>query len=234
MDFAKFVALLETSSIHFARIDKLGDPFEGSLSKLEFEKLKVVAAKGEAENSIPAEWKGRYLEVLLLNARRSRRAMYVNCWHRSNDESEAMWQLYAPSGIGVAIQSTYAKLVDVLPKEVHDGCFVGAVQYIDHHKDEMPEGNMFYAALHKRRAFEHEKELRALVGIADPGYWIDPEQSGNPTGINVPVALIDLVAEIFVSPAAPPWFLNTVRGVLDHYGLSVQVRQSELSLPAYY
>jgi hypothetical protein len=31
MDFAKFVSLLETRSIHFARADVLGDSFEGAV-----------------------------------------------------------------------------------------------------------------------------------------------------------------------------------------------------------
>jgi len=31
MDFTKFVSMLEESGLFFARLDRLGDPFEGSL-----------------------------------------------------------------------------------------------------------------------------------------------------------------------------------------------------------
>jgi hypothetical protein len=31
MDLAKFVSLLQDSSFHFCRADRLGDPFEGSV-----------------------------------------------------------------------------------------------------------------------------------------------------------------------------------------------------------
>lgn len=33
MDFVKFISLLETNTLFFARADKLGDPFEGSFPK---------------------------------------------------------------------------------------------------------------------------------------------------------------------------------------------------------
>jgi hypothetical protein len=34
MDLSKFVALLQTGKLYFARADKLGDPFEGSVTRL--------------------------------------------------------------------------------------------------------------------------------------------------------------------------------------------------------
>src|SRR5215475_712858 len=147
MDFAKFVSLLASNALHFSRIDQFSDPFEGSLSRIEYEKLQNLAAAGEADGSIPVEWRGSYFDILMSNVRRSRRRLYVNCWHRSEFESEAMWRLYAPSGLGVAIQSTYSRLVQALPEKVHNGCFVGAVQYTDHHTESIPEGNAFYPAL---------------------------------------------------------------------------------------
>ncbi len=33
LDFTKYVSLLETRSLYFSRSDRLGDPFEGSLSR---------------------------------------------------------------------------------------------------------------------------------------------------------------------------------------------------------
>ena len=34
MDFTKFVSLLDRRALYFSRADKLGDPFEGSLSHI--------------------------------------------------------------------------------------------------------------------------------------------------------------------------------------------------------
>lgn len=57
-----------------------------------------------------------------------REFFFSSCWRASDDESEAMWQRYCPSGQGVAIQTTYAKLRDSLPDHTH----IGLVSYIDH------------------------------------------------------------------------------------------------------
>lgn len=57
-----------------------------------------------------------------------REFFFASCWRASDDESEAMWQRYCPSGQGVAIQTTYAKLRDSLPDHTH----IGLVSYIDH------------------------------------------------------------------------------------------------------
>ena len=39
MDFAKFVSFLSKRSLYFCRVDKLGDPFEGTLSERDYELL---------------------------------------------------------------------------------------------------------------------------------------------------------------------------------------------------
>lgn len=38
----------------------------------------------------------------------------VNCWHRNDGESEAMWRLYAEGGRGVAIETTSEALKQLL------------------------------------------------------------------------------------------------------------------------
>lgn len=50
MDFTKFVSLLDKRSLYFCRVDKLGDPFEGSLTEMN------VKAR---EDFIEELWKGR-------------------------------------------------------------------------------------------------------------------------------------------------------------------------------
>lgn len=36
------------------------------------------------------------------------------------------------------------------------------IKYIDYKKDWIPEKNMFYPFVHKRKSYEHEKEVRAI------------------------------------------------------------------------
>ncbi len=42
VDFAKYVAMLQQKAIYFTRLDQFADPYEGSLSKAEYENLVVV------------------------------------------------------------------------------------------------------------------------------------------------------------------------------------------------
>ena len=234
IDIAKLISLLETRSLYFPRIDQLADPFEGSLSRAEWERWRDFAANEEAGIGLPDHLRGRYFDFLMNNARRARRSVYVSCWHLNNGESEAMWQLYARSGYGIALRSTYASLVAALPGgELHNGCFAGIVRYTDYDNERMPEGNIFYPVTHKRRAFEHEREMRAVIWYGDRGWEEDPDQADNPRGLSIRVDLDSFIDTVFVSPTAPDWFAAAVTAVVRKYGSSFGVVQSDLARPAY-
>ncbi len=51
MDFAKFVDMLENDGLFMCRADKLGDPFEGTLSKITLD----LTRNSIIEAGIPAE-----------------------------------------------------------------------------------------------------------------------------------------------------------------------------------
>ena len=82
----------------------------------------------------------------------------VNCWHMSDVESAAMWRLYATARNSVALLTRFHLLTYVLPETV----YVGKLRYIDYTKDRIPEGNVFYPIMYKRKSFEHERELRVV------------------------------------------------------------------------
>ena len=241
MDFAKYVAMLRTRSVHFARLDTLGDPFEGSLSRSEYEQWKRVAEDGEAKGELPPAWRGHYFDVLMGNARRARKESYVSCWHMNRGESEAMWKLYASSGYAIAICSTYKLLAEALPSQYeptdHLGPFLGVVDYADHHVDDLPRGNIFHAIMHKRLSFVHEQECRAVIWRAGPQNQIGPTPQnvldGYPPGVAVPTPLDSLVQRVVVSPAAPSWFTDTVADITSQYSYSFSVEQSALTTKPY-
>lgn len=139
MDFTKYVFMLETSSLYFARADMLGDPFEGSYSKVNIQLRPIVYKDAQ----LPL----RVFDDMVRFTRWVREWTYVNCWHMNEYESAAMWRLYAKSSDAIAIQTAYAKLAACLPNEV----FLGAVQYIDYEKDWFLEGNILYPFMYKRR-----------------------------------------------------------------------------------
>ncbi len=243
MDFAKYVALLRASSLYFGRLDLMGDVFEGSLTMAELERLKTAAANGEAKGDLPEKWKGRYLNVLLQNARNMRRSCYVNCGHMNMHESEGMWRLYSESGFAIAIRSTYSRLRESLPTESANGKylgpFLGKVTYIDHVAEELPTDNAFTFVMNKRPSFAHEQECRALVWRPEPPDYLflsDPEAifADYPSGLNLKIDLSALVESAVVSPLVPSWFAEIAADVTQKYGNEWNVRASSLAEKPFY
>jgi hypothetical protein len=216
-DLAKYVSLLETQSLYFSRADLVGDPFEGSVSQATIERRR------KAFRSAPAEQKGDHSEEIHLGIyaslfKRMQALTFLNCWHMNESESVAMWRLYASSGVGVAIQTTFSKLFRITPSNV----FIGVVHYDDYEQSDIPDDTTFDAFLHKRRSFAHENEVRAVLQ--------HDYRSTDPTlpGKLVPVSLPDLIDVVCVSPSAPDWHLAIVRSLTMRYGLSKPVLRSEI------
>lgn len=225
MDFTKFVSLLDKSALFFSRADKLGDPFEGSFSKANIE-LRPQVYKGE----IPQETFIRLGEFV----KSLKKFTAINSWYLNEYESAAMWKLYLKSNEGIAIQSSFEKLKDSLKDEAH-GIHIGKVKYIDYEKDWVPEGNSFHPFLHKRKSFEHEQELRAVIQeIPSKDDKIDLSKPLFDDGIYISVDLDVLINRIYLAPTSPKWLRELVKSVTRKYGLDKEVHQSSLDdVPVY-
>lgn len=221
MDFTKFVSLLETKCIFLSRVDKFEDPYEGATSHAN-EELRPHRYKDMNISEDALQQMSKFMEW-------TRYWTYVNCWHMNNAESAAMWKLYAQTDEAVAIQSTYSKLHKNLGKDI----YVGVVHYIDYEKDWLPEGNLFWPYVHKRKSFEHEKELRVLIQNLpvqdEPGKGIDYSCHNYELGKSVKVDLKDLIENVHVSPTAPSWFFKVVAGVAKRYGYDFEIKKSNLA-----
>jgi len=220
MDFTKFVAMLENQALFFPNLTNLqGDPLEGFLTKPTVEQFRKVPDESEtikAGISIegchvdpdPFNLRGH----LALGIMRSlRNFLYVSSWHMSDHESAAMWKLYLKNGEGVAIQSTVGRLIESL-KRVKGKVFVGMVEYVDYEKDRIPDPTNLSAAMHKRKIFEHEKELRTI--------FVDER---NIEGLPLPVDIDVLIEKVFVAPTSPKWIYDLLIKVIARYGLNKEV-----------
>ena len=212
MGFAHLVSLLMNAELHFSRLDLLHDPHEGSLPRA------IVSAR---DALFEKEGIAKHLPYIRDSARRIRTACYVNCWSMNDFESEALWRLFSGDRGGIAIQSTYEELVELIKHD--DGLYVGCVKYIDYDKEWFPSGNVFYPVMHKRQAFAHEHEIR-IVKIMFP-HLADHEPPG-PVGIKVPVNLDSLIKGIFVNPYADEWYTDTVRSVVEKFAPALVGRVS--------
>ncbi len=143
----------------------------------------------------------------------------VSSWHASDHESEAMWRLYSPIQEALALRSTYARLREQLPECVR----IHLVQYVD--APDYDAADPLAAYFYKRKAYEHEKELRAVTDRPPPG--TDAVEDAG--GWGFPVDPQRLVERVYVSPFAQEWFFNLLEKVCRRYRLNIHVERSELT-----
>ena len=228
MDFVKFVWLLDRASLYFTRVDRLGDRFEGSMSRAN------LSAREKMDERVVDRGRPELLRQWELVRRTLPQYHYVNCWTLSSYESVALWRLYVGDGNGVAIESTFRRLADAVHGERRP-IFIGRVKYIDYDRDFIPEGNALYPFIRKRRSFEYEREVRALTSSLFGGVMPEHHEPGesvlippSPDGLVVPVDLERLILRVRVSPVSPPWFTELVHDVIKRYDQRFAVAQSDI------
>ncbi len=219
MDFTKYVAMLENKGLYFSRADLIGDPFEGSFTKVNIQRRKSTlnGASVEKANEDFFEWLGKLRAYSLLN-----------CWHMNEHESAAMWKLYSKSNESIAVRSRF----DLLRSTLSANIDIGVVTYIDYETDVIPEGNAISPIMHKRKSFEHERELRAVWWLLGDESYV-PHVGGSPPpppdrGKWQKANLVELIEEIYVAPMSPEWFRELVKQVGVKYDLAKNVHQSKL------
>jgi len=228
MSFAKYIALLEGEAVFFARADTLGDHFEGSQSRKtvrERERFRGIVEKNHGT---------------LGGSENARQLTFISCWHLNDRESEQMWKLYSGGSESecVAVQTRFNLLRAALEEGVPEDDerywpYVGCVAYSDYESDQFCD-DWVTPYIHKRKNFEHEKEVRAIIFLHRDRPPKAPSPEELRPGISVPVKLNDLIEGIFTSPSAASWFHELVRSVSEKFGLSAPVSTSELTVPPVY
>ncbi len=220
MDFTKFVSLLDKQALFFTRADKLGDPFEGSIPKF-------------YGKPWPEDDKGRFPSHVFKNISEYRifltKCTIINCWHLNEIESAAMWRLYLKSNEGIAIQSTFGRLKGCLVDE-EDEILIGEVEYIDYERGWIPTYLDIYPFVYKRKSFEHEKELRAIVQTFhhNKDGTINYKKSRFDDGAYIKVSLNTLIDKIYIAPTSSKWIYKLIKSTVKKYGLNKEVVQSSL------
>jgi|SRR5215211_2316605 len=97
MDFAKYVALLEEKALWFSRADKLGeafgdrlgDPFEGTISRgtLELLREQYRLIEFEGQKPISRERIEELVEFNISSTKEMREWTYLSSWHMNERES---------------------------------------------------------------------------------------------------------------------------------------------------
>ena len=249
MNLPQLINFLETESLHFARADTLGDPYEGSWTRLNkaVEKRQFQQWIADLERTNP-DAKGKntpeQLQQMAENTTHlGRESIYINCWHVGETESAAMWKLYGTAAGSIVIQSTYKKLADAFPDDAYMGdvsvgkVYMGLVQYKDYNsfEDWIPGGNIMYPFIHKRKEFEYEKEVRALIFTME-GFSKRREgtRGYKPQGTAVGIDIDKVVETIRVEPTTPAWVRESIEKLLERYGWGMKVMPSQIDINPMY
>ncbi len=204
LDFTKFVSLLEKNSLFFVYAEHLNDPFEGSISGLNKSLRPTLFEKKLFDN---------HVNRLELRAR-----VAVNSWHINTLESAAMWKLYAQTNEAVCIQTNYKLLRHALPPIFN----ISTVKYVDYNSEYIPEYHPLAPFLFKRKSFEHEMELRAIVDVEEIDHSVFEILGieSSDYGIYKAITIENIVENVYVAPDSPDWFYNLVKSVCKTYKLS--------------
>jgi hypothetical protein len=234
MNLPKFEWILIHGALYFARGDRFDDPYEGQLPDAIMAKIKA--------NKVPG-----LFEMWRQFGQNSRLSTYLNCWYGSACESDAMWKLYSTDGVGVAILSNFGALVKSFESTSEQVC-VGLVKYGDEHlSSRTTMGNEFDYWLWKRQAFEHEREVRAVISlpVSSGGLLVNDErgrraeswtvlsENDTPNALTVEVDLPTLIQQVVVSPKSPASVVGSVAENLKKSGVDCSVEQSRLYRRSY-
>jgi hypothetical protein len=228
MRFEFFADLIKTSQLYFARADRFDDSQEG-LPPAEY--IHALGLSPYDLNDIHAR------DARIGSIACWRRDMYLCCWYLFQQETASMWTQFAPDG-GVAICSRYSLLravLEPLPYRPH----LGLVRY---GAGQLTNWNTIRFISTKRKRFEHEREVRAMLWITpwegesnNRHYDINnvPHQEPvygtlNPCGYRPAVDLSTLLTRVVVSPYAPPERLDEVKNLLKDHAHSCPVDPSLL------
>ena len=216
--FTKFVDLLDTSELYFSRLDKFEDPFEGTLP---INPLKEFNPFFSSTDNVRQFW-------------------FANCWHMNEFESAAMWNIYLDTKNGIAIQSTFEKLVNSFSKTEED-IFASIVKYVDYNSttyhrlmddnkwSENSPSTTVNPGIYKRKSFEYENEIRVFYIDTPIEYEQEKITQRNlPEGKRIITDLRLLIDTIYIAPKADRWFKNLVESITKKYELNVQIKSSIL------
>ncbi|MBA5864840.1 MAG: hypothetical protein GDA65_19335 [Nitrospira sp. CR1.1] len=215
LDAAKFLDFLHHQTLFFTRGDRFEDKFEGAFTK----SLKHSIERSYRDNNIDYTFDQF--------RRRLRECVFVNCWHRGQDDSMAMWQIYGRSSCSLALTTTIGQLRQSLQEQdLPYDLAIEKVQYVKHWDDPAldiaPYSRVF---AYKTNAYEYENEVRVLIDRFAGEFDNEILEVGMP----IKVAHKTLLRSIVVAPEAPVWFELLVREVVRRYGITVSVSRSMLA-----
>lgn len=241
----KFIDLVESKSLFFAPLAwyEKTDPFEGYLPRVAMEAMASVSINARDQQRETIEALARTLpEAASKDLRRiqdqldahipTMRALHkniasclmVNCWYKSEHESEGMWGLY--SRAGVAIRTSVGAIKSALTDERQGHVIhAGAIKYIDFSNESLKPPDCVTEDGHligmvKRVAYAHENEVRMYITRDRAKGSLELQE---PAPTRVPVSVAKLLEGVVISPFAGELIERSVRAVCRWGGVDENI-----------
>lgn len=158
MDLARYVGLLDRG-VFFACVTSFHDPWEASFGGVDAQKFREAHRQlDRAENE--KQWERR-----LQQKQTSLSKLGVSCWHIAERESVALWELYLPKGLGIAVKSTVGRLHDAISDSSRNIESL-RINYTNYEEIETTDDPLKLLSI-KRQEFSHEKEIRFVIKFRD-------------------------------------------------------------------
>lgn len=202
----KFLWLIDTAQLYFARTDQFEDAKEGFATQADI-KFWNKFGVNFYKDFISGDGIGCF---------------YVNCWFMADKESYLMWKAYSSTTEGLAVKSTVGQLIDALDPNDNRDVYCSDVRYLNGENDSAYAKsdyavNLMAPYFSKRSYFSSEKELRLLYSEANSRY------ANSPKGLNFNVDIGKLISEIYLAPQSPDWFHKLVYTEVEKAGLKPSI-----------
>ncbi|MFZ2643317.1 MAG: DUF2971 domain-containing protein [Verrucomicrobiia bacterium] len=207
MGLSQLMAFLETKQTSLTRIGDWEDTWEVPLAK-----LPIQSDDGPVST--------KHYSIF--------ETMYGQCWSL-NEESDAMWRIYSPKKEGIVIQ-TSVKNFRLLQGLIYAA--LGPVFYCDDLKTTLEqkamhrEYDVFTEAFLKRRAFDHEKEVR-LVTMDDPR-CVEKRASKRAARLNFDLDPLQFLEGIRIDPRADDRHVEVLQKYCARHGFQFRPVKSNL------
>lgn len=154
--------------------------------------------------------------------------MFGQCWSL-NGESDALWRIYSQQKEGILIQTTVKKFE--LIKDVKYGLLAPVIYFddlrealINLYKNESYP-HLFADAFLKRRAFEHEREIRLITLNDERCLGV---RFKNHTHIYINLDPVEFIESIIIDPRAEDRYVDTMQKYCKRAGYRIETIKSPL------
>ncbi|MDO3510226.1 DUF2971 domain-containing protein [Ralstonia pseudosolanacearum] len=186
-----------------------------------FDRVVEIFERKELYLAHPSSWEDPYESRLKHEASN---ALFAQCWS-INPQSDAMWRIYSPDRLGLRVKSTRENLRAAIREGLKkDGLKyrLGDVEYLPQKelnqrlldlaetlKESFTPATAANSLQWKRRAFEHEREVRLIA--------YRKEVSANPqSGLRIKIDPHELIDDILIDPRAPSEFVDAFKFYLKN------------------